>query len=223
MITDNKIYGNSVPTVDDVLKNPQGFDFNISDRFLGIMAGTTAKGNDPSNVYEAVRKFGLIPEEMLPWSEDIKTAEDYYSFKGADKEACYRAGREWLSKKSFLHQWVFNPSAPLSEKINNMKVALKYSPLCVDVYAWQMDDKGFYVRGGQSGHWTTCYNVKDFEYIFDSYFPHGKILTPDFNFYFCKRISVEKLSTFTKVPIERVWGSVWETWFNKIINLLKIS
>ena len=64
---------------------------NYSDRWLGIIAGTNPErgGNDPQTVYEAIRKYGLIPEEMLPFSEDLKTVEEYYSFKGADSDKCY--------------------------------------------------------------------------------------------------------------------------------------
>lgn len=164
-----------------------------SDRWVGIISGTTSRGNDPQKVYEAIRKYGLIPEEMLPFSDDIQTVEEYYSFKGADKDACYREGQRWLERKDFKHEWVFDPSQPWEEKLNNIKVALKYSPLAVAVSAWTQDNRGVYVRFGVDNHWTTLYKFEDYEHFKDSYEPFIKL--GDMELRYCKRIHIEKKST----------------------------
>ena len=172
---------------------------NYSDRWLGIVAGTTPVGNDPQKVYEAVRKFGLIPEAMLPFRDDFQTAEEYYSFKGADMDACYVEGKRWLEQKSFLHEWVFGPDA--TNKPEKMKTALQYSPLALAVNAWTLRD-GKYVAIGNENHWTTCFNFNGLEKIFDSYDPFRKIV--DQPVHFCKRIHLEK-----RTPKGRRWFQRW--------------
>ena len=96
-----------------------GEKHNYSDRFVGIMAGTKEGGNDPDTVCEAIRKYGLIPEEMLPMT-GVDNIDEYYSFKGADKEACLKAGQDWLEKFTFLHEDVFKPNEPKEEKIKKI-------------------------------------------------------------------------------------------------------
>lgn len=184
-----------------------GERINYSDRWVGIIAGTKEPGNDPHVVAEAIRKYGLIPEEMLPFSDDIKTVDDYYSFKGADKEACYKAGREWLAKWDFKHEWTFTPGQPILEQMNNMKLALKGSPQCVAVYAWVSNDKGVYYSLGEPNHWTTVYNIDQYLKIFDSYSPIKKDV--DQSILYCKRYSITKKNELTA---EQVSG------FQKILN-----
>src|SRR3990167_6387689 len=167
---------------------------NYSDRFVALISGTTPQGNDPAKVYNAIREFGLVPEEMCPWSPDIQSIEEYLSWKGVDKDACIAEGKKWKERKDFMHNWVFKATAPLDEKINNMIVALRYSPLCFDVSAWQTNSEGKYIRFGMSGHWTMGYNIGDFVDVRDSYPPHEKQLVKDFNFSYCKLISIQKKS-----------------------------
>lgn len=169
---------------------------NYSDRWLGIMAGTSAEkgGNDPHTVAEAIRKYGLIPEEMLPFTEDIKTPEEYYSFKGGDEKACREAAQKWLNAHEFTHDWVFKMEQPIDEKIQNMKTALKSSPLALSVFAWSADQRGVYVSLSQANHWTSMYSLGEFLNIFDSYDPFLKLVEQ--NSMFCKRYSI-KIKEFT--------------------------
>lgn len=170
-----------------------GEEKNYSARFLGVMAGTKPPGNDPEKVFEAIRKFGLIPEEMMPFDESITSAEEYFSWKGVDKEACLAKGKEWLATHDFYHELV-------PENVGAMKLALTFSPLAVGVYAWAKNEKGQYVRLGRDGHLTTCYEIpKEYE-IFDTYEPYLKTLVEDFGFSYVKRIHLElKKNGATKV------------------------
>lgn len=196
---------------------------NYSERWVGIIAGTTSKGNDPSKVYDAIEQYGLIPEEMLPWSDDIKTLDEYFSFKGADKDACFQEGKAWKARKDFLHNWVFRADQPLDEKLNNMKVALRYSPLAFDVAAWQTNSEGKYIRFGLSGHWTTCYRIADFEYVFNSYPPFLKELTLDFNHFYCKRISITKKIPLTVAQKKSIWQILVSFLFGEPEELKKLE
>ncbi len=181
--------------VEAIMRTEFGVNENYSDRWVGIIAGTTEGGNDPHVVCEAIRKYGLIPESMLPFSDDISTFEEYYSFKGSDMTECYKAGRAWLEKYDFKHEWCFQPSQPLDEKMNNIKISLKYSPLGVAVNAWQTDSEGIYVRSGNDNHWVMIYSYDDFVRIFDSYDPFRKNLDPQYGFKYCKVFNIEKRTT----------------------------
>lgn len=185
---------NTAQSISKILKRKYGIDFKPSPRWIGIMAGTDPSkgGNDPHKVCEAIRKHGLIPDDMLPWSDDIKTAEDYYSFKGADKNKCIEAGKKWLEEYEFKHDWVLTGANTLEEKLNNMKVSITFSPLGSAVYAWAINDKGQYVRLGSDNHWTEIRAFKDNPITDDSYEPFEKELAPDFNFFYVKRYIINK-------------------------------
>lgn len=205
-------------TVQEVLLEPLSFYFDIADRWIGIISGTSVKsgGNDPQTVYEAVRNNGLIPESMLPFDDTITTPEEYYSFKGADKEACYALAEVFKEKIDFLHEWTFLPDQPMEEKLNNIKVALKYSPLAIAVYAWATDERGVYVAIGEPNHWTVMYNCDQFQRIFDTYEPFKKALEQDL--VYCKRIYIAE----KKSPV--VTKSVWQDfleWLLKLLNTFK--
>jgi hypothetical protein len=199
-----------------------GEKVNYSDRWVGIIAGTKEPGNDPQKIYEAIREYGLIPEEMLPYSDDLNSIDEYYSFKGADKDTCYAEGKKWKEKYEFFHKWVFLPNQPLDEKINNMKVALTKSPLTGDVYAWEMDGRGVYVRWGESNHWTTFRAYDEFERCFDSYEPVEKDV--DQELYYCKCIYIRKRPEVQFVSPQIIKTSLWQkilNFFLREISLLK--
>lgn len=172
---------------------------NYSDRWLGIIAETKAPGNDPHKVAEVIRKYGLIPESMLPFSDDIQNADEYYSFKGFTQsqiDACYAEGRKWLEMYNFNHKWVYKENQPLQEKINNMKVGLKSSPLGIAVFAWASDARDVYYANGDPNHWTTVYNIDRFLEVIDTYEPFRKLVEQ--NIIWCKMYSIEKKAEITE-------------------------
>lgn len=189
-----------------------GETVNYSDRWLGIIAGTKPPGNDPHIVMEAIRQYGLIPEEMLPWSDDLQNVEEYYSFKGGDGETCYEEGRRWLEKWDFKHKWAFDSNQPNDEKENNLKVSLGICPPTLAVYAWATDERGVYVRKGYDTHWTMMRAFTDFKKIFDSYEPVDKDV--DQEIYFCKIICLKK-------KLVGVNTSLWVKFINWLISIFK--
>lgn len=171
-----------------------GIHENYSDRWVGIIAGTKAPGNDPHTVAEAIRKNGLIPESMLPFSDDLNSVDEYYSFKGADEAKCREVGQKWLERFDFGHEWVFLGGDNKPEK---MLEALQFSPLDVSVQAWHKDGILFSKpKGGADNHWTcnvVGVNEKKYWIIDDSYLDDGqplKYLEWDYDFGFCKRYSI---------------------------------
>lgn len=192
-------------------------DNNYSERWLGIIAGTEPPGNDPHIVYEAIRKYGLIPDSMLPFSDDITTIEDYYSFKGGNKDACYEAGIKWLETKNFFHEWVFDPNVNLSteQKKDALKTALYSSPICLAVYAWIQNDKGIYIKLGEENHWTCMSKFDEYQNIIDSYNPTHKLADQDI--IYAKRIYIQ-IKSATKIKDNKILGNSLCEFIRNILN-----
>ena len=190
-----------------------GIDENYSDRFLGKIAGTKEPGNDPHTVAEAIRKNGLIPEDMLPFSDNLQNVDEYYSFKGANETECRKAGLAWLDRFSFGHEYVFHPSD--TNKQDKMVEALKYSPLACSVDAWNERDGIYYKdKGTKDNHWTVCvvgYIKSKYWLIDDSYLADGnniKKLDWNYDFNFCKRYHIEVKKKEEKRLIENIWQQI---------------
>jgi len=178
-----------------ILLKKLGVDENYSDRFTGITAGTKVGGNDPHTVAQAIRHFGLIPESMLPFSDDLISVEEYFSYKGGDEEKCLKEGQNWLENYGFGHEYVFTGKTDRAKMID----ALRYSPLGVSVFAWKKRS-GIYFKdsGDTDNHWTAAvvgYEKDKYWLIADSYLDDDepiKKLDWYYPFSYCKRYSVEK-------------------------------
>lgn len=170
------------------MKRKFGIDFNPSERWIGIIAGTRPPGNDPHKVMEAIREHGLIPESMLPFDDLIRTIEDYYSFKGANENECREEAKRWHNTYDFLHQYLFYPTADPAYKAKQLKENLTKSPPGVSVLAWKQNEKGLYYkeRGEIDTHWTEM--EAEMWRIFDSYPEFEKKLEANYDFGFAKRI-----------------------------------
>ncbi len=160
---------------------------NYSERFTAKVSGTTMAGNDPHVVAEYIRKVGLVSESEWPFSEDIKTFEDYYKPLPAK---LFDIARKWLDQYDFKHDTV--PSNPAA-----MMEALKYSPLGLSVGYNGLDENGFWYRlgEGRDGHWATCYGYVEGKYwkIFDSYDEtHKKVRWGGFKPELVKRYAIAK-------------------------------
>lgn len=182
---------NTLNPIEILIYQLTGERVNYSDRWVGIIAGTKEPGNDPHKVAEAIREYGLVKEESLPFSDDLKSIDEYYSFKGLSQgqiDDLYEEAKQWKAKYDFKHSWVFTPGQPIIEQINNIKIALKNSPLAVAVFAWASDNRNVYYKNGEENHWTNIYDVKDFIKVFDSYSPFKKDIEQELRY--CKRYSV---------------------------------
>jgi len=200
---------NTLAMIEAYMKGVFGLTVNYSDRWVGIIAGTKPPGNDPHIVCEAIREYGLIPEEMLPFSDEIKTVEEYYSFKGADKDACYAEAKKWKEKYDFMHEWIMVEDQTRDEQITNMRAALRTSPLAIAVYAWAEDERGVYIKAGRENHWTFQWGHEEFIKAEDSYEPTLKDIDQDINF--GKRIYIRDRAA---KPVKR---SFW-AWLLNLFN-----
>ena len=183
-----------------------GKEENWSDRFLGIVAGTDPAigGNTPKKVIDAVRKIGLIEENLLPF-EDIDTSEKYYSPKPMTTELLWRA-KYFLDSFDIGYEWVATDPESIKE-------ALKLSPLGIAVYAWAEKD-GLYYRpeGAPDVHYTILYGYEDGKFwkCMDSYEGNIKKLDWNFGFKTIKRYHLSrketKLTIWDKVKRFFLWS-----------------
>ena len=137
---------------------------NFSDRFLAIASSTTFSGNDPKRVAQTLREKGAIPEELLPFSDNIKTFNEYHS-PNPLPSSLLKEGLKFLDKFEISYEWVKTDPKHLIEE-------LQYGPLGVSVEAWQQDENSlYYSEGGNDNHWTVLGGYKENEYwlIYDSY------------------------------------------------------
>jgi len=157
-----------------------------SERYCGVISGTTPRGNQINKPCETIRKYGCIPEEMLPFDTSVNSWNKYYSPKPMEQKY-FDVGKEWLDNYEFLHEWVRNDRKSIMS-------ALKFSPLGVSVDAWRKNSKGYYVKLGPDNHWTCLVGYKENEYwiIRDSYPPYTKKVAWNTTFGWVKRYSLTR-------------------------------
>lgn len=170
------------------------FQQSLSERYTGIMTGTTIVGNDPHKVIETIRtQCGVVPAVYLPFGPGVQTWQDYYN-PNPMTYALYAMGAHWLKKYQVGHDWVWLPTdsqAVIQQKIID---ALQYSPLGISVLAWAQDANGLYYSAQPyQNHWVELYDRVDGEYwmVFDSYDNTHKKLRWDFTFGQAKRYSLD--------------------------------
>lgn len=199
--------------IETLLKRLFGQEINNSERYIGVMAGTSKGGNTPQRVIETIRKeAGLIDETLLPFDDTIKTWEEYYSPNPMNPDYISK-GKEWLERYLIKHEWVFKPGDQNKQK--KLKEALRFSPLGVSVYAWEKDGE-YYAKeeGDQDNHWVMLFGYSDGKFwkVFDHYDNVIKKLTWDYDFGFAKRYYLsgqikKKESLWEKIKklIKKLW------------------
>lgn len=121
---------------------------NFSDRFVAILGETTKAGAFQYKVGDAIRKYGLIPQDMLPTTDDIKSFEEYIGFEITQE--MLDLGKEFIKRFPINYEWAFNIDA------------LKYAPIQVCVsYA---DGEGVLCPTTKVNHAIVAINATD-DYI----------------------------------------------------------
>ena len=139
----------------------KGF-INFSDRWLVVLSNTKpGVGNYISAVWDAARKYGLVPQSIVPFREDM-TQVEYY--KSDFSKAAYDLGKEFL--KRFIIQY---------ERVNinevDLKKALGQAPLQVGLATCSWEE-GTVVQfcGRAANHATLITCIDDlYRWVFDSY------------------------------------------------------
>lgn len=146
--------------VETLIKKKYNEERNYSDRFLAAISGTKEGGNSPKIVGEFLRKIGVVPQELWPFSENINTFDKFYE-KVPPK--LYKLANEFNAEWEFGYEYVMP---------GGLEEALISSPLLMSVSAWHQDKDGYYYNPGVSNNHATTY-VKavsnDYRLVFDSY------------------------------------------------------
>lgn len=175
------------------IKRVYGYEPNYSERFTYNVVGIDPhRGTDPQNTYEAIRKFGLIPNELFPVPPTIREFTDASKITSTMMDV----GREWVNKHDFKHEWLWQMQP--SNYMEVLKENLKRSPLGVSVTAWRentdTDGNEVYVSDiGGNNHWCVLYKFdKDgYPWVFDSYDHSTKRLSKDHNIRRAKVINIK--------------------------------
>lgn len=137
---------------------------NFSERFTAILGETTINGAYQYKVGDAIRKFGLIPQDMFPTNDDIKSFDEYLD-KGKITKEMYDLGAEFIKRFPISYEWVGSPE--------DLKTALKYAPVQVCVYYLDYptgDTSGVLCTDKKPIHAVLAVNIEDtFVEIDDSY------------------------------------------------------
>lgn len=186
---------------------------NFSERYSAILAGITESGGSPHTTAEVIRKLGLIDDSFLPFNNEIKSWDDFYSPNPMSPKLL-RQGRKFLEEYEFSHEWVFTKCLQ-PEKIRLIKEALKRGPVGASVYAWSCDDDGVYQQVGTDNHWICIYGWNDHGWkVFDSYTNSYKLYSFDAD------IAMAKLYWLKKRPVDKGYWfmDLFKRIFSFIIN-----
>ncbi len=157
----------------------------------------TPEGGDPLKFADSAREDGLIPEGMLPFSDEIDTWEKFNSFFGGNEKLCRVAGKQFSKKWKINNYIVFERWEPIEVKYKKLREALKRSPVPMSVYAW-IEKDGIYVKpqGLSDTHLVLCVYLDEQNrpYFWDTYEPHLKIGEPFYNSEFAMRWTVKKIT-----------------------------
>lgn len=160
------------------------FPKDSSERYLGVMCGTSPSGTDPHHAIEKIRTTaGLIRDSVLPWLENIYDFFTYYAPNPMSEEYI-KLGQQVLKKYDIHHEWVFDRNASPKQKQDALKRALKRGTVCVSVRAWEKNGK-YYTKdvGAQDGHWVQLIRYDgEVPVIRDQYEPFIKKLEPNYDF-----------------------------------------
>lgn len=111
-------------------KNDQ---INFSDKFTAIISGTTKQGNTFTNVADAIRNYGLIPDSVLPFGGE-QTFDAWHSPAQITDEM--RAlGKKFLDYFDIGYEWVLvNDNKKIDEQEENtLRYHLFHAPLQIAV------------------------------------------------------------------------------------------
>ncbi len=189
----------------------KGYNVNYSDRYLAIVGKIDPyKGVDPHTIAEVIRNIsGCLREDKLPFSDDIKTPEDYYNVPQNIIAQLLKEGQQWYNEWEFNHEWVFKSGKP-NEKRLLLQEALTKGTVCVSVSAWFRNEKGLYYKpeGMNDNHWVLLSAEPPLKtFIFDSYDNYEKELDGLYDF------SIAKVYYLT--PAQQKLN-----WLQEILNLI---
>lgn len=183
------------------------FPTDVSERYMGVVSGTTPKGTDPHLVAENIRKpYGLVPASLLPWSDDLDTYFEYYA-PNPMESSILSWGASFLNKFEVNHRWVFpfGSSYTPKQKAELLEQALKVGTVCVSLDGAYRTRKGRLAKtpGTKDNHWAQLVRPG---VIFDQYEPFEKELEKNYDH------SAAKVYFITRKPVanKNIFDMAWD-------------
>lgn len=171
-------------------------DNNYSARFNALLSYGSEDGGDPLQGADSIRHDGLVPQKVMDFGNDIQSWDDFHSWQGVDETGVRALGKDYLMTRTLGNDIVVTRDLPIASKYTRLKVALRYSPCPVSVTAWFQDDAGNYIKppNMSDNHLVELVfiDADNCPYIWDTYAPYLKKLSPNYNFDFGMRWSVQK-------------------------------
>jgi len=162
-----------------------GGHVNFSDRYDAIMSGTDpSNGNTLKAPADCKHKYGLIPESILPWTDN---EADYFN-KLKVTTQMLALGQEFLKRFAINYEMVYD---------KDYAEALKISPLAGALFAWDGISDGVYYRvTNPINHAIAIIEPPAIWQVFDSYDPFIKKLADNYAFmgYAIRYIITENVS-----------------------------
>jgi hypothetical protein len=140
--------------------------YNFSERFIGTLGKTTANGAYQFMVANAIKNYGLIPQDMFPLADNFQDNIDPKFIT----EAMYTKGKECLKRISINYEWV------------NSFDNLIYSPIQAIVRFANYDKpEDILAPNGDLNHAVTgVYGVAEYNEIEDTYWQEYKRYNPNY-------------------------------------------
>ncbi|MDD4601501.1 MAG: hypothetical protein PHQ46_10685, partial [Negativicutes bacterium] len=154
--------------------------FNFSDRFTAIMSGTTPEGNSCQNVWDSIRKDGLLPEADCPFTDSMTSAQ---YFKNDISQAQKDKAKRVLDYINVAYEWVIQNSVTALAQWEKDEIAkaLKQAPLQLITPVCKWDKTPAPCGNINCQHATSESSISQAGYpIVDTYDPFEKVLSPDY-------------------------------------------
>jgi len=203
---------------------------NFSDRFLYKMSGTTQNGNQVVNGWDAIRKYGLVPQSM--WPNNVSTYEEF--IKPIPFEIQTFA-KNFLTLFDVNYEWIVTGQCD-SPNLDWLEYHLKQAPLQVVHPVCIRDNNGTFQRCGSflTQHATVLYKIDRQNNLlkdYDHYSPYKNDFAIDYPLlWVMKGIMTEKVAPQPPVitPFTHYYGiDLWYRtrsdevlWLQKGLNRL---
>ncbi len=201
------VYG-TLNCLETLEKRKYGKENNYAERYIVVLGYGSPQGGSPQNAAEAIRKYGVIPQDKLDWTPDINQWWEWAKPNPMTKEYL-DIGAKWLTGNTYAHDWVSLLGAQawwkkIWGKSNQdiMCEALKSSPLGVSVLAWQFRNGLAYKNSWQrDNHWLMCYGYVYGKYwlLYDHYDNMFVRAEWQYPFGFIKRYRLNKSNNTTNM------------------------
>lgn len=198
--------------------------FHASERFIAKMDGTTERGTAMVAPWDAIRKFGMLPDSDWPFHESMTWNEFY---KPVPAELLTKA-QEFLKLFGVQYEWIaqgFKNGTP----VEALKKHLQHAPLAIGTPVcepWNTEQPPT-CSGQPSAHSTMAYRQYQFTFILDHYSPFLKKFALDYPIPFVMKGVVNILPVVPPLPekieptvanVERL--TILQFLYQQLVNLV---